>query len=60
MAKILKITQKKSFSGKRQNQIKTMHALGLRGIRKTVQQPDNDAIRGMVKTVKHMVYVEEL
>jgi len=56
----LKITLKKSVIGRPQNQIKTVEALGLRKVHSTVVKPDNDAIRGMIFTVSHLVDVEEV
>jgi large subunit ribosomal protein L30 len=41
------------------NQKKTVQALGLRRMNQVVEQPDNDAIRGMVNTVQHLVEVTE-
>ena len=38
---------------------KTVEALGLRKLNKTVELPDNVAVRGMVKQVCHLVKVEE-
>ncbi|HEU4457022.1 MAG TPA: 50S ribosomal protein L30 [Longimicrobium sp.] len=57
MAKI-KITQVKSGVGAPEKHRKTLKALGLRHQRSVVQD-DNDAIRGMVFQVKHLVKVEE-
>ena len=55
----LQITLKKSLIGRKENQIKTAHALGLRKPNKPVVKPDNEAIRGMVNTISHLVEVEE-
>ena len=38
---------------------KTIEAMGLRKMHKTVELPDNDATRGMIKQVEYMVKVEE-
>ena len=38
----------------------TVEALGLRKLNKTVELPDNDAVRGMIWHVKHLVKVEEI
>ena len=59
MAKKLKITLTKSTSGAKKNQIATVKALGLKKLHYTVIQPDNEQIRGMIRTVEHMVKVEE-
>lgn len=58
--KELKITLFKSYYGRLPNQRKTLDALGLRKISKTVSKPDNDAVRGMINTVQHLIKVEEL
>ncbi len=57
--KELKITLVKSGITCPKNQRLTLKALGLTKINKTVTKPDNEAIRGMVKTVSHLVRVEE-
>ena len=55
----LEITLKRSLIGRPQNQIDTAKALGLTKLHKTVVKPDNDAIRGMVQTISHLVEVKE-
>jgi large subunit ribosomal protein L30 len=60
MAKKLKITLNKSVSGAKKNQIATVEALGLKKIGQTVEHKDNDAVRGMINRVSHLVsFVEE-
>ncbi|MCL2091672.1 MAG: 50S ribosomal protein L30 [Micrococcales bacterium] len=59
MAK-LKVTQTKSAIGGKQNQRDTLRTLGLRRIGHTVIKEDRPEIRGMVKTVTHLVAVEEV
>ena len=39
---------------------KTVAALGLRKINSVNELPDNQAVRGMLKQVQHLVKVEEL
>jgi large subunit ribosomal protein L30 len=56
----LKITLVKSTIGAIPNHKKTVEALGLRKLNKSVIQPDNPATRGMVFKVKHLVKVEEV
>lgn len=56
----LKITLKRSLIARPQNQIDTCKALGLTKIRSTVVKPANDAVKGMVRTVSHLVDVEEV
>ena len=60
MADKLKITLVKSPIGAVPKQKKTVEALGLRKVNKTVEMPDNDAIRGMIWHVRHLVKVEEI
>jgi len=59
MAKTLKITLVKSPIGAVPKNKKTVEALGLRKLHQTVEKPDNDAVRGMIHQVKHLVKVEE-
>lgn len=58
--KKLRITLIKSTIGAVPKNKKTAEALGLRKIGKTVELPDNDAIRGMIRRVNHLVKVEEI
>ena len=59
MADKLKITLTKSKIGQKPKTRATVEALGLNKIGKTVEMPDNDAVRGMIQRVRHMVRVEE-
>lgn len=59
MADKLKVTLVKSTIGAIPKHKKTVEALGLRKLNKTVELPDNVAVRGMVKQVCHLVKVEE-
>lgn len=56
----LKIKLVKSPIGYAQNQKDTVKALGLRKMGQEVVRPDNEPIRGMIFTVKHLVTVEEV
>ncbi len=60
MAEKLKITLVKSTIGAIPKQVKTVEALGLRKLNKTVELPDNAATRGMIQRVRHLVKVEEI
>ena len=60
MADKLKITLVKSTIGAIPKHVKTVEALGLKKVNKTVEMPDNAAIRGMINQVKHLVKVEEI
>ena len=55
----LKITLVKSTIGAVPKHRKTVEALGVRKLNKTVVLPDNAATRGMVQQVRHLVKVEE-
>ena len=56
----LKVTQKKSGIGGKQNQRDTLRTLGLKRIGDVVVKEDRPEIRGMVTTVIHLVKVEEV
>ena len=60
MAEKIKITLIKSTIGAVPKNRKTVEALGLRKINHTVEMPDNPAVRGMVRQVRHLVKVEEI
>ena len=53
----IKITQTKSGVGAPEKHRRTLQALGLKHQRSVVQD-DNDAIRGMIFQVRHLVKVE--
>ena len=55
----LKVTLVKSPIGAVPKHKKTVEAMGLRKVNKTVELPDNAATRGMIKQVAHLVKVEE-
>jgi large subunit ribosomal protein L30 len=54
------ITLEKSLIGRRPNQLATAKALGLKKIGQSVVKEDNEAIRGMINTIAHLVSVEEV
>ncbi|HEX6472542.1 MAG TPA: 50S ribosomal protein L30 [Streptosporangiaceae bacterium] len=56
----LKITQVKSRIGSRRNQRDTLRTLGLRKIGQSTVREDRPEIRGMIRTVAHLVAVEEV
>lgn len=59
MAK-LKIRQIRSTIGRKEPQKRTIKALGLGKINRTVTHEATPQIRGMVKSVIHLVTVEEI
>jgi large subunit ribosomal protein L30 len=58
MAKI-KITQIKSRIGSPKDQKRTLDALGLTKMHKTVEHEYTPSIEGMVRKVRHLVSVEK-
>lgn len=56
----LKVTQTRSTIGGLRNQKETLRTLGLRRIGDEVLKEDRPEIRGMVRTVSHLVRVEEV
>lgn len=56
----LKVTLVKSVIGAIPKHKKTVQALGLKKINSYVIQNDNEAIRGMIQQVRHLVKVEEV
>lgn len=56
----LKITLIKSVIATKPKQKLTVAALGLKKTNSWVIQKDNEAIRGMIKKVHHLVKVEEV
>ena len=56
----LKVTQTRSEIGGKHNQRETLRSLGLKRIGDFVVKEDRPEIRGMVKTVTHLVSVEEV
>ncbi|MBK4348378.1 50S ribosomal protein L30 [Lacisediminihabitans changchengi] len=60
MAARLKVTQIKSKISEKQNQRDTLRSLGLKRIGDVVVREDNLQNRGYVRTVAHLVKVEEI
>jgi len=56
----LQITLNKSLIGRKPNQVKTAHALGLKKIHQVVVKESNEAIDGMINTISHLVSVQEV
>ena len=56
----LKVEQKKSTIGCKQNQRDTLRTLGLKHIGDVVVKEDRPEVRGMVHTVRHLVTVTEV
>ena len=58
--KKIKITQIRSTIERPERQKRTIEALGLGRIRKSVVKTDTPQIRGMIAKVQHLVRVEEV
>jgi large subunit ribosomal protein L30 len=56
----IKVTQIRSAIGTKPNQRQTLRSLGLKRINDVVVKEDRPEIRGMVRTVTHLVQVEEV
>lgn len=56
----LAITQVRSGIGRPGKHKRTLRALGFRKHQQTVVQPDNPAIRGMLRQVEHLVEWREV
>jgi len=59
VAASLKITWKKSAIGYREDQKRTIRALGLRRLGQSVVHGDSPTVRGMIQKVRHLLLVEE-
>jgi len=59
-SKQIRVRLVRSVIGRKPNQRKTVKALGLKKINSFVEKDVNDAILGMVRTVSHLVEVEEI
>ena len=60
MDKKLKITLVKSFIGRPQKQRQILRGMGLGKLNRTVLLEDTPEIRGMIKKVNHLVFMEEV
>ena len=58
--KKVRVTLIKSTIGYNKDQARTAKALGLGKINSSNELPDNDAVRGMIFKIKHLVRVEEI
>jgi large subunit ribosomal protein L30 len=58
--KQLKITLIKSTIASKPANRATVAALGLKKLNSTVIMPDNEAVRGMIFKVKHLITVDEI
>lgn len=58
--KQIKVTYTKSCIGYNKKEAKVLESLGLRKLNDTNVLPDNDAVRGMIFKVRHLVSVENV
>ena len=58
--KMLKVTLVKSTIGAVPKNRKTVESMGLRKLNKSVVLPDNEATRGQIRQIRHLVKVEEV
>ena len=59
MAGTIRITLTKSPIGSKQKHRATLRGLGLRRLNHSVEREDTPAVRGMVRSVAHLVQIEE-
>ena len=57
--KMIQVKLVRGLSGRKKDQIATVNALGLRKLGDVSAQPDNDATRGKLAKVAHMVEIVE-
>jgi large subunit ribosomal protein L30 len=55
----LRITQLRSANGANPRQRDTLRTLGLGRIGRSTERPDSEAVRGAIRSVQHLVKVEE-
>ena len=60
MADKLKVTLVKSTISALPKHKKTVEALGLGKLNSSIELPNNEAVKGMIFQVKHLVKVEEI
>jgi len=54
-----KIRLVRSLNGRKKDQIATAASLGLRKINDVTVQPDNDATKGKIRKITHLIEVTE-
>ena len=58
-SKTIAVTWKHSAIGRDKVQSATIKALGFRKLNQTLEKVDNPAVRGMIKSVEHLLEVKE-
>lgn len=56
----VKVTLVKGLMGRKPNQVATVKALGLNKRNSSVVREENDAVNGMINTIRHLVKVEQV
>lgn len=56
--KTVKVTLRRSTIGRKPGHVRTVRALGLRRIGDSRLLPDNDSVRGMIRSVEFLVETE--
>ena len=59
MSKV-RITQIRSIIDRPENQKRTIKALGLGKINRSIEKENTDSLAGMIRKVSHLVQVEEI
>ena len=59
MAATLKLKQVKSANGSSHKQRASLRTLGLGRIGKSAERPDDPAVRGLVRSVEHLIEVDD-
>jgi large subunit ribosomal protein L30 len=59
MSKV-RITQVRSIIDRPENQKRTIKALGLGKINRSIEKENTDSLAGMIRKVSHLVQVEEI
>ncbi len=60
MPQQLEITYARSAIGRSERQKRTLAALGLSRLHQTVVRPDNESVRGMIASIKHLLTWREV
>ena len=60
MAKKIKVTLRRSAIGRKPQHRATLRAMGLHKLGRSAVLPDNEAVRGMVRSVQFLVDTEEV
>jgi large subunit ribosomal protein L30 len=59
MAGTLRVKQVRSSNGSSKRQKESLRTLGLGRIGKSAERPDDPAVRGLVRSIEHLVEVDD-